>query len=124
MLSISVHSKSSGHIASPTVDSMASFEAACVLWRRSWLDCFIVGMSLLSVTNEPTGFVRVLRSLRVIRLFGRFHALRKIITAITLAIIPVLNVFLILFLLISIGKKTSAIGEAICFMIFSILVPH
>ena len=66
-------------------------------------------MSLLSiaVTNEPTGFVRVLRALRVIRLFGRFHSLRKIISAITLAIVPVLNVFVILFLLISIGAQRA-----------------
>ena len=66
-----------------------------------------MGLSLLSiaVTNEPTGFVRVLRALRVIRLFGRFHSLRKIISAITLAIVPVLNVFVILFLLISIGAQ-------------------
>ena len=77
--------------------------------HRSWLDSFIVGMSLLSiaVTNEPTGFVRVLRALRVIRLFGRFHSLRKIISAISLAIVPVLNVFVILFLLISIGAARN-----------------
>ena len=47
---------------------------------RSWLDTFIVGMSLMSliVTNEPTGIVRVLRALRVIRLFGRIRSLRKV----------------------------------------------
>ena len=72
---------------------------------RSWLDSFIVIMSLLSivVTDEPTGFVRVLRALRVIRLFGRFQSLRKIISALSLAIVPVVNVFVILILLISIG---------------------
>ena len=79
---------------------------------RSWLDSFIVIMSLLSivVTNEPTGFVRVLRALRVIRLFGRFHSLRKIISALSLAIVPVVNVFVILFLLISIGAPRAQAG--------------
>ena len=37
------------------------------------LDAVIVITSLLStvVTNQPTGVVRVLRALRVIRIFGR-----------------------------------------------------
>ena len=39
-----------------------------------------VGMSLLSlvVTNEPTGVVRVMRALRVLRIFGRLPSLRKV----------------------------------------------
>ena len=43
-------------------------------WRRQ------VGMSLLSlvVTNEPTGVVRVMRALRVLRIFGRLPSLRKV----------------------------------------------
>ena len=71
----------------------------------SLLDAFIVGTSLVStvVSNQPTSIVRVLRALRVIRIFGRVKSLRKIITALTLSLLPVLNVFLILFLLISIG---------------------
>ena len=39
-----------------------------------------VAMSLLSlvVTNEPTGVVRVMRALRVLRIFGRLPSLRKV----------------------------------------------
>ena len=37
-------------------------------------------------------------------LFGRVKSLRKIITALTTSLYPVLNVFLILFLLLSIGE--------------------
>jgi hypothetical protein len=74
--------------------------------QNSWniLDTFIVAMSVMSliVTNQPTGIVRILRALRVIRLFGRVKSLRKIISALTMAILPVFNVFLILFLLMGI----------------------
>jgi hypothetical protein len=74
--------------------------------QNSWsiLDTFIVAMSLMSliVTNQPTGIVRILRALRVIRLFGRVASLKKIISALTMALLPVLNVFLILFLLMGI----------------------
>ena len=44
-----------------------------------WLDMFVVGMSLVSLvlTNEPTGIARVMRALRVLRLFGRLRSLRK-----------------------------------------------
>ena len=79
--------------------------------RNAWniLDTFIITMSLIStvITNEPTGIVRILRALRVIRLFGRVKSLKKIISALTMAMLPVLNVFLILFLLISIGVVPS-----------------
>ena len=76
--------------------------------QNAWslLDAFIVAMSLMSliVTNQPTGIVRILRALRVIRLFGRVKSLKKIISALSLALAPVLNVFLILFLLMGICK--------------------
>ena len=77
----------------------------------SWLEAFIAGMSLLSiaVTDEPTGFVRALRALRAISLFGGFLLLRKINSAISLAIVPVLNVVVIPFHLICIGS-----GSALC----------
>ena len=71
----------------------------------SILDTFVVITSLVStvVSAQSTSAVRVLRALRVIRIFGRVKSLRKIITALTMSLLPVLNVFLILFLLISIG---------------------
>ena len=62
----------------------------------SLLDTFIVAMSVMSliVTNQPTGIVRILRALRVIRLFGRVKSLKKIISALSMALMPVMNVFL------------------------------
>jgi hypothetical protein len=76
----------------------------------SLLDTFVVITSLVStvVSAQSTSVVRVLRALRVIRIFGRVKSLRKIITALTMSLLPVLNVFLILFLLISIGARTHA----------------
>ena len=40
---------------------------------------------------------------QVVRLFGRVQSFRKIVTAMTMALLPVVNVFLILFLLLSMG---------------------
>jgi hypothetical protein len=76
----------------------------CNPW--SILDTFVVVTSLVStvISAQSTSVVRVLRALRVIRIFGRVQSLRKIITALTMSLLPVLNVFLILFLLISIGE--------------------
>ena len=73
------------------------------LW--CWLDVFVVGMSLASVvlTDEPTGIVRIMRALRVLRIFGRLKSLRKIMSALALAIVPVCQVFVILFVLLCIG---------------------
>ena len=75
-----------------------------------WLDMFVVGMSLVSLvlTNEPTGIARVMRALRVLRLFGRLKSLRKILSALALAIVPVCQVFLILFILLCVGAPSAA----------------
>ncbi len=45
---------------------------------------------------------QVLRAFRVLRLFGRLESLRNIVTAITASIIPVLNAFVIIYLVASI----------------------
>ena len=68
------------------------------------MDAFIVAMSLvpLLLPSQNTGVVRILRALRILRLFRRVPSLRKIVAAITSALLPVANVFCILFLLISI----------------------
>jgi len=74
------------------------------------LDTAIVITSLVATlfnSGGNGGVVRVLRALRVIRLFGRVKSLRKIISALTLAALPVLNVFLILSLMLSIFAVIS-----------------
>ena len=40
-----------------------------------------------------------MRALRVLRLFGRFRSLRKILSALALAILPVINSFVIIFII-------------------------
>ena len=67
----------------------------------SWLDMFVVSMCIASliISDEHTGFVRIMRAFRVLRLFGHIPALRKILSALALAIVPVLNAFMILLIL-------------------------
>ncbi len=72
------------------------------MWSQ--LDAFVVALSILPflVPEQNTGIVRILRAFRVLRLFRRVPSLRKIITALTMALLPVVNVFCILFLLLGI----------------------
>jgi hypothetical protein len=72
----------------------------------SQVDAFVVVMSIVSllIPAQNTGIVRILRAFRILRLFRRVPSLRKIITALTMALLPVLNVFCILFLLMGICK--------------------
>ena len=75
------------------------------VWSLS--DTIVVVSSLLStvLSSSSSQMVRILRALRVIRIFGRVKSLKKIVAALSAAVLPVLNVFLILFLLISIGEN-------------------
>jgi hypothetical protein len=72
------------------------------MWSQ--LDAFVVALSILPflVPDQNTGIVRILRAFRILRLFRRVPSLRKIITALTMALLPVVNVFCILFLLLGI----------------------
>mmetsp|Transcript_67340 Transcript_67340/g.179747 ORF Transcript_67340/g.179747 Transcript_67340/m.179747 type:complete len:641 (-) Transcript_67340:424-2346(-) len=95
------------------VNAFAHWFRAFVMDPWNMLDFVVVSFSLISLAlSRSSSVVRILRALRVIRIFGRVKSLRKIITAITMALIPVANVWLILFLLISIGAviATSLFG--------------
>ncbi len=61
-------------------------------------------MSLVALgpVNLPVTILRLMRALRVIRLFGRLKALKKMISALTSSIVPMMNAFLILFIILSI----------------------
>ncbi len=74
----------------------------CNPW--SMLDLFIVVMSLVALgpVGIPVTVLRFMRAFRVIRLFGRMRALKKMISALTLSIVPMMNAFLILFIILSI----------------------
>jgi hypothetical protein len=82
------------------------------MWSQ--LDAFVVAMSILPllVPEQNTGIVRILRAFRILRLFRRVPSLRKIITALTMALLPVLNVFCILFLLMGICKLLASSVES------------
>ena len=71
------------------------------------LDVFIVLMSLLDLgaMNIPDWFVKLVRAFRVIRLFGRINALRKMAAAVTASIFPMMNAFVILLIVLSICES-------------------
>jgi hypothetical protein len=63
---------------------------------NSWsvIDAGIVGMSLIVL--GPIDFpVSILRALRVVRLFGRLESSKKILSALSVSIVPMCNAFLI-----------------------------
>jgi hypothetical protein len=70
------------------------------------LDVFIVVMSLVDLgpMDIPNWFVQLMRAFRVIRLFGRIHALKKMIAAVTASLFPMMNAFIILMIVLSICK--------------------
>ncbi len=74
----------------------------CNPW--SLLDTLVVVMSLvaLGAANIPVTVLRFMRAFRVIRLFGRMRALKKMVSALTSSIVPMMNAFLILFIILSI----------------------
>jgi hypothetical protein len=68
------------------------------------LDICIVFMSLIDLgpMDIPNWFVQLMRALRVIRLFGRIHALKKMVAAVTASLFPMMNAFVILIIVLSI----------------------
>jgi hypothetical protein len=80
--------------------------------RNAWsmLDALVVLMSLVALgpVDIPITVLRLMRAFRVIRLFGRLRALKKMVTALTASIVPMMNAFLILFILASICESPRA----------------
>jgi hypothetical protein len=75
---------------------------ACNGWNH--LDVFIVIISLFDagMPSVPTWLVQLMRAFRVIRLFGRIRTLKKMTTAVTASIVPMMNAFVILLIVVSI----------------------
>ncbi len=67
-------------------------------------DVIVVALSLaaLGPISIPANVIRSIRAFRVLRFFGRVGALRDIVSALTSAVLPVLNAFFILFIVASI----------------------
>jgi hypothetical protein len=81
------------------------------------LDVFIVMMSLVDLgpMDIPNWFVQLMRAFRVIRLFGRVHALKKMIAAVTASLFPMMNAFIILMIVLSICKLEFTIEASVKF---------
>ena len=75
----------------------------------NWFDLFIVLMSMLDFGpfDNPLWLVRLMRAFRVVRLFGRVRELTKMIAAITASLFPMMNAFVILFVVLSICEYLS-----------------
>ena len=75
----------------------------------NWLDVFIVLMSLFDFgpLSVPDWMVRLMRAVRVVRLFGRVRQLTKMISAITASLFPMMNAFVILIVVLSICALAS-----------------
>ena len=74
-------------------------------FSNAWsiLDLVVVLLSLMTI-GIPISAMRLIRAFCVIRLFGRLGALKKIVSVLSASIVPMLNAFLILFLILSICK--------------------
>ena len=73
--------------------------------------CSVLTVSMRSALGPldiPVSILRVMRAFRVIRIFGRLAALKNIVLGLSLSIIPVLNAFVLVLLLMSICERLSA----------------
>lgn len=71
----------------------------------NWFDSFFVAMAL-ALTHAPDKSESLLTSLQavgVLRVLGRVPMLRKVVSALAMALLPVFSVFVVLLLVISIG---------------------
>ena len=86
------------------INAYANWLHAFIYNGWNHLDVFIVLMSLLDLDalSIPDWFVKLVRAFRVIRLFGRISALKKMATAVTASIFPMMNAFVILLIVLSI----------------------
>ena len=69
-------------------------------------DFVVVSVSLLSALSDnvpdlPITVFRLMRTFRVLRLFGRLESIRAIINALSASILPVLNAFFIMFIVLA-----------------------
>jgi hypothetical protein len=79
--------------------------------RWSVFDFCVVILSLVSLgpLDMP---VNILRALRVVRLFGRLKAVKKILEALSASIVPMLNAFFIMLIVAMICKKLACISHS------------
>ena len=84
----------------------------------SLLDAAVVLLSLVALgpVSIPVTVVRLLRVFRVVRLFGRLRALRKMVSALSASVVPLANAFFILFIIASLcagGRGRGALSSVV-----------
>ena len=79
---------------------------------------FVVSMSVLDMAyaSVPSWLVRLMRALRVIRLFGRVPELRKMVTAVSSSIFAMLNAFVILVIMLCICEGPARARLPACLL--------
>ncbi len=92
------------------INAFANWFSAFAYNGWNHLDVFIVLMSLIDLgpLDIPDWLVQLMRALRVIRLFGRIHALKKMTAAVTASLFPMMNAFIILLIVLSICASLPA----------------
>jgi hypothetical protein len=72
--------------------------------RWNILDTVVVFASLIALgpIQLPIAALRLLRAFRVVRLFGKLRALKRMLTALSSAVIPMLNSFLMMIVIAAI----------------------
>jgi hypothetical protein len=74
------------------------------------LDLVIVAISLIGLApvDLPVSLILSLRAIRVVRLFGKVKSLRKMMTALSMSIPPMMNAYIIIFIIAGICKLSCS----------------
>ena len=77
------------------------------------LDLVVVAFSLIGLApvSLPVSLIISLRAVRVVRLFGKISSLRKMMTALSCSIPPMMNAYIIIFIITGICEYSSSIGS-------------
>jgi hypothetical protein len=86
--------------------------------RSYWnlIDVIVVLLSLASLSQSylNVNVVRMLRAVRVVRLFGKVEALKRVVAALSASVVPMANAFIILFIMISICMRPPYCLPGLC----------
>jgi len=85
-------------------------------------DFLVIAVSLITIFGEglpamPITIFRLVRTFRVLRLFGRLESIRSIINALSASLLPVMNAFFIMFIVL-------ALYAILGVTLFSDMAPH
>ena len=74
------------------------------LGRWLMVDFAVVGLSLVGLAplGLPVGMILATRAIRVVLLFRKLQSLRKLLTALSYSVLPMMNAFVIIFVIASV----------------------